>query len=96
MTRKEVIYMAENLTQEEAALKELGSGSVTKLKMTFYKENGDTMDISYNYANPEVTSENVKTLMAALITNGDIFEDAPVSIGSAKLITTTETAIDLS
>ena len=70
--------------------------SVTKLVMNFSKENGDNLQLSYNYADSNASSSNIKTLMQSMVTNGDIFENVPTAIKSAKLVVTEETAIDLS
>ncbi|MBQ7197075.1 MAG: DUF2922 domain-containing protein [Synergistaceae bacterium] len=70
--------------------------SVSKLSLTFAKENGDSMSINYSYADPNASASNIKTLMQSIVTNGDIFENPPVAIKSAKIVTTEETAIDLS
>lgn len=70
--------------------------SVCVLKTTFRKGNGDSLVFSHRYADPEVSASNVKAFMQSMVTNGDIFENVPVSISSAKKVTTEETAIDLS
>ena len=54
------------------------------------------MKLNYNYIDPEVTDATVKTLMQGIIANGDIFENVPAALKSAKLVTTSETAVDLS
>lgn len=68
----------------------------TKLVMDFKDGNGDTVRISYNYADPEVQTSSVKALVNGIIANGSFFTKPPVSASAAKLVTTTETAIDLS
>ncbi len=51
---------------------------------------------SFNYADPETTTANVKALMAGLIANGSLFENPPTVAKAAKIVTTTETDYDLS
>lgn len=68
----------------------------TKLKMDFAKSNGDDMSITYNYIKNNVSNANVKALMEGMITNGAIYEKVPAIIKSATIITTEETAVDLS
>ena len=68
----------------------------TKLVMDFKDTNNDTVRISYNYVDPDVSTENVKALVQGLITNGTYFVKPPVAASMAKLVTTTETNIDLS
>ena len=67
----------------------------TKLVMDFKDANNDTVRISYNYVDPEVTTQRVKNLVQGLITNGTYFVKPPVAASLAKLVTTTETEIDL-
>lgn len=67
----------------------------TKLVLTFANSENGTTRFSYNYANPEVVTSDVKALVAGLITNTDIFEKTLVSAKSAVIVTTTETNIDI-
>ncbi len=57
---------------------------------------GSDVKFSYNYADNNITTANVKALMNGLIANGSIFENPPVSAKSAKIITTNTTVYDLS
>lgn len=60
----------------------------TKLDMTF-KDAGDvSRKIILEYADDEADSSDVNALMNAIVTNGSVFSDAPVSKVSAQLITT--------
>ena len=68
----------------------------TKLVLGFKNEYDDDIFFSFPYAKPSATISNIKNLMNVIIANGDIFKDRPVSMLSAKTITTTETAYDLS
>lgn len=67
----------------------------SQLVLQFRDANSGNIRFTYKYANPEVTSSEVKSLVAAMITNGSIFEKVPVIAVSATLQTTTETAIDI-
>lgn len=68
----------------------------TKISLNFAKSNGNTMNLSYNYARQDVSNANVKSLMQGIVTNGAIFENTPATIRSAKIITTDTTDVDLS
>ena len=68
----------------------------TKLELTFLKADGSKTVFTYNYANPEASSNSVKALMNGMITNGSIFENVPAVIDSAKLVTTSETSLRVS
>ena len=54
-----------------------------------------TAKFNYNYADREVTTATVKTLMNTMIANKEIFEIQPTAIDSAKLITTTEAILNV-
>ncbi len=68
----------------------------TKLVLTFAGSNGTTTTHSFNYANPEATAANVKTLVNGIIANGSIYANIPQIAKGAKTVTTTEAAYDLS
>ena len=68
----------------------------TKIVFSFGNALGNTINYSYNYGNPDATSLSVKNAMNAMITNGSIFRNVPVSIKGAKAVLTTETEFDLS
>ncbi len=67
----------------------------SKLVLTFGTMGGDK-NFSYNYASTDATPATVKALGTAIVTNGSVFEDTPVSLKAAKLVTTTEEEYDLS
>ena len=69
--------------------------SGTKLSMVFLNSAGDEITYGYNYVKADTTAQQATTLMTAMIENGDIFASAPVTIKSAKLITTTETPLEI-
>ncbi len=56
----------------------------------------ENVSFSYNYVNPELTTTKVKQVMTALITNGSIFSNPPLTAKNAKIVTTTENDYDLS
>ena len=67
-----------------------------KLGITFAKANGDKFTQTYNKVDPELTGAKVRNFAQLVIACGSIFEKVPVSVKSAKITTTTETAVDLS
>ena len=70
--------------------------SGTKLVMSFNDGEGITRKFTYNYIKPGLTTTNLKNLMNGMITNGSVFKYPPATKKSAKLVTTTETEIDVS
>lgn len=68
----------------------------TKLVLTFETNEGKSMTMSINYAKPSAEASAVRALMQAIITNNDIFENVPVTMKSAKTVTTSENVYDLS
>lgn len=69
--------------------------TVSKLVIECMTNNGDKT-FSWNYANPEASVTDVKTLGQTLIANGDIFEEPPTAMKAARIVTTTSTDYDLS
>ena len=68
----------------------------TVLNMVF-KDAGDMkMTVSLNYADDEADSSDVNALMTAIVSNGSIFSDTPVSKVSAQLVTTSVRDITIS
>jgi len=67
----------------------------SQLVLQFKSANNEDIKFTYRYANPDVTSSEVKALVAALITNGEIFAKVPSVAVSAALQTTTSTEIDI-
>lgn len=57
---------------------------------------GGSRSFGFNYANPTASSGNVRTAGQALITNGSIYQNPPLSLKSAKMVQTTTTEYDLS
>ncbi len=68
----------------------------SRLLLEFKDASNATVKFSYNYANPEVAPNDVKSLVQAMITNGSIFAHPPVTAVSAKLIEISESEINLS
>lgn len=68
----------------------------TTLVITFVDGNSKERNFSFKYAKPAVTDAQAKTLVQTIIANGSIFTHIPVTAKSAKLVTTTETAMDIS
>lgn len=69
--------------------------TVTRLYLTFTRNNDTTMSVSYNYVKNDISVENVKALMEGIVANGDIFERTPAAIKGARIVTTEETVFDL-
>lgn len=53
---------------------------------------------TYNFKNAkaELSNSNVVNLMQAMITNGSIYKNPPMTAESAKLVVTTESEFDVS
>lgn len=68
----------------------------TNLVLTFQTSSGDKTTFTFPYAKSNATANQVRSAVNAIITNGSIFEDVPVTAHSAKIVTTTETDISLS
>lgn len=66
-----------------------------KLAYVFEGSNGKDLNISYNYADPEVESTDVIALANGIIENRVIFTNAPVAVKSAKLIATETTSFNV-
>lgn len=69
--------------------------STVRLVLTM-ESSGTDRNFSYNYADAETTTTQVKALGAALIDNGSFFEYPPTALKAAKLITTTTSEYNIS
>ena len=69
--------------------------SVSKLVLSFATTDGETMTLAYNYIKSNVDTMAVQDLADGIVANGSIFAKVPVIAKSAKLITSTETDIEL-
>lgn len=70
--------------------------STVRLTMSFLSTEGKNMTMSYRYADSNVSTAAVNTLMSTLIENGSIFKSKPASKRAAKLTTTTEETLEIS
>ena len=70
--------------------------TTTKVQLNFTKENGNSMSLSFANARQDVSNANIKTLGQAIVTNGSIYENVPVALRSAQIITTETVDVDLS
>ena len=68
----------------------------TKLVFSFGNASGNTVNYNYNYGDDDASTASVKNAMNTMITNGDIFRNAPVTIKGAKAVITSEVEFDLS
>lgn len=66
----------------------------TTLQLKFDTMSGAST-MNFNYAKPAATATQVGTLVNAIIANNSIFKAPPIRATSAKLITTSETVINL-
>ena len=66
-----------------------------RLVLEFGDANDNSIFFTYNYANAATTVQDVRLAMNAFIANGSIFKYPPVSIKSAKIITTSESVFNL-
>lgn len=69
--------------------------STTKLVLKMGTASG-VKTWSFNYANPSVTAQQIKSFMNTMIANGSIYRYPPLTRDSAQLLTTSETNIDVS
>lgn len=67
-----------------------------KVVCSFKDANDKTITHTLQPSGASVTGSVVKSYMQACITNGSIFKSVPATIVGAKLVQTTETALDLS
>ena len=67
----------------------------SKIVIDFAGQYGDVR-FSYGYADPETTVASVKALVNGLIANNTLFENPPITVKNAKIVTTTEDNYDLS
>lgn len=84
------------LTPEEIAELEESNATSTELKLYFLKSNGNEMSMTVKYARQDASNANIKALMQGIIANGAIFENTPVALKAAKIVTTETTDVDLS
>ena len=67
----------------------------TKLVLRFGTMMGEK-NFSYNYGDEEADTSDIKAAMQAIITNGSIFRNPPLTPISAKCVVTSETEFDIS
>lgn len=80
----------------EDELENPSNSSSTVLKMTFAKANGNNVSFTMKYARQDSSNANIKSLMEGMVANGEIFENTPVALKSAQIVTTETTEVDLS
>ena len=68
----------------------------TKLVIQYGTQDGESVNHTWNYIDPSVTTQNVQGLIQSTLSSGSIFAKVPVLAKSAKLVTTTETDIAVS
>lgn len=69
--------------------------NTTRLVITCETAAGDK-NFSYNYINAEIATPIVKQIGNAIVTNGSIFKNIPLTFKAAKTVTTTEVDFDIS
>ena len=67
----------------------------TRLVMVFQDATNTDRTFSFGYIDPQASVANVKNVVQSIIDNGDIFANVPLTAKSAKLVTTTETDINI-
>jgi len=68
----------------------------TTLRLVFGASNDKKVTFSYPNAKNTATATQVKTLMQAIVANGEIFAEEPLSIVGAELIARDITEVDVS
>lgn len=63
---------------------------VSKIVFEVVTTTGDTTKVTVNYADADATVTAVKAAATAIVTNGDIFDPAFVSVKGAYLTTTSK------
>lgn len=66
-----------------------------RLVLEFGDANDNSIFFTFNYANTAATVQDVRAVMNAFIANGSIFSYPPVSIKSAKIVTTSESTFNI-
>ena len=66
-----------------------------KLVLTFADANGKEFILSYNYISDDVQQTYITALISAIIANGSIFANVPVSCKSAVVYSTTATSYNV-
>ena len=66
----------------------------TKLVISYTGASGDVTH-TYKYADPDASTNDIKALVTAEISNAEIWANPPVSVKTVKLVTTSETDIVL-
>ena len=70
--------------------------STTKLVLEFTDAGGISRTFNYNYIeSTAATQTRIKNLMNSMITNGSIFAHVPMTKKAARLVTTTETNVEV-
>lgn len=63
-----------------------------KLVLVFADANGKEFSLSWNYVSSELSQSNVSALITAILTNGSIFANVPVTCKSATAYDITPTS----
>ena len=66
------------------------------LKLAFGGLGDKKVSFNFPFADIDSTPAQVKTLMQAIVTNGDIYAEVPASLLKADFVTNTITPVDLS
>ena len=67
----------------------------SKIVIQYATTGGENVNHTWNYANPAVSNAAVQALTQTTIASAEIFDKVPVLAKSAKIVTTTESEIDL-
>lgn len=69
--------------------------TTSTLQLTFGTASGNKT-WKFKYVDSSASTANIKAVAQAMIDNGSVFPNPPLTIGSGKIVTTEETNIDLS
>jgi hypothetical protein len=67
----------------------------TNLKLVFVGSAGKKLTFSYPFAKTSAPAAQIKTLMQIMVSNGDIFSEAPLTLDTASFVTNTVTPVNI-
>lgn len=69
--------------------------TTTKLVITYATSEGSSTTHSWNHAKTNISGEQASAIASTTIANGSIFAKVPVLAKTAKLVTTTDTELEI-
>jgi hypothetical protein len=67
----------------------------TSLKLVFGADGNKEVSLTFPYADGSADAEDVKSLMAEIVDNGEIYVEPPLSAVGAEFVTRTVTPVNL-